>query len=112
MSETTYSNDVHVLVLKLIIDLTHYSLRRHSLSSSRNPSPPRTSAGAKRTFLAFVDLCLLASRSRLQTLLQRSAGDQLKITLEPNGAAFTDSRRRQRFQSGRPILLITYLIID
>ena len=45
---------------------------------------PRTSAEAKGTFLA---LCLLVSRSRLQTLPQRSAGDHMKSTLEPIGTS-------------------------
>ena len=56
------------------------SLRRHSWFFGLVNLPPlRTSAVAKGTFLS---LCLLASRSRLWTLPQRSAVDYVKI-LQP-----------------------------
>ena len=70
--------------LKLVILLVTSLLYSHSLGLLRSLPPPGTSAEGKGTFLA---LCLLVSRSRLQTLPQRSAGDHMKSTLEPIGTS-------------------------
>ena len=88
------------------VQLKRSLLCRHSLGSSRNLPPPRTSTEAKGTSLIF---CLLASRPQLRTLPQRSPGDHVEITLEPISADllwnkkviinWTDSSQRRRFQS-------------
>ena len=63
-------------------------LRRHSLGSSRNLLPQRAYAEAKGTFL-----------TRLRTLSQRSAGDHVKITLEPIGIGLFCNKKLNRLAS-------------